>query len=338
MWTSREAGIEAPRQGADEERIERASTDETYPNSNRVEEPEDAEEVEFVSHVDGDTAKMKINGKVETVRFLLIDTPETKHPKLGAQPKGAQAATFTKKMLEEADRITLQYDVEKRDKYNRVLAYVFADGVNVQEELLEKGLARVGDVYQSRRHLDAFKEAEKFARERGLGIWECSGYVASDGYKPEKWCKENEASTRRDPAHRGSGWKNRIMCPMTPKARIETVQILAPRAKRRHSMKRQGGPRRIPTAWTRTGMASPASRFHEGDDPFCGLPPRFPGRHFLCRRSADRFRNKPGPMRPFRIPVGRVLPLSPRDDGWPPFVDVAAMDQVSRAACGAEGL
>ncbi len=193
--TSREAGIEAPRQGADEERIERASTDETYPNSNRVEEPEDAEEVEFVSHVDGDTARMKINGKVETVRFLLIDTPETKHPRLGSQPKGAQAATFTKKMLEEADRITLQYDVEKRDKYNRVLAYVFADGVNVQEELLEKGLARVGDVYQSRRHLDAFKEAEKFARERGLGIWECSGYVASDGYKPEKWCKEKEGST-----------------------------------------------------------------------------------------------------------------------------------------------
>jgi len=162
-----------------------------------VKEPIDAEEVEFVEPVDGDTAKMKIKGKVETIRFLLVDTPETKHPKLGEQPKGAQAAAFTKKMLEEADRITLQYDVEKRDKYERVLAYVFADGVNVQEELLKKGLARVGYVYESRRHLKAFKEAEKFARERGLGIWECSGYVARDGYKPEKWCKENEGSTKK---------------------------------------------------------------------------------------------------------------------------------------------
>jgi micrococcal nuclease len=163
--------------------------------SNMVKEPKDAEEVEFVEDVDGDTAKMKIHGKVETVRFLLVDTPETKHPKLGAQPKGKQAAEYTKRMLEGADRITLQYDVEKRDKYNRVLAYVFADGVNVQEELLEQGLARVGYVYKSRRHLKEFKEAEKFARERGLGIWECSGYVASDGYKPDKWCKENEMVT-----------------------------------------------------------------------------------------------------------------------------------------------
>ena len=129
-----------------------------------------------------------------------------------------------------------------------------------------------------------------------------------------------------NPAHRGSAMEKRIMSPMIPKARIETVPILAPRAKRRHSMKRQGGPRRIPTAWTRTGMASPASRFHEGDDPFCGLPPRFPGRHFLCRRSADRFRNKPGPCA-LSDSRGKVLPLSPRDDGWPPFVDVAAMDQ-----------
>ncbi len=179
----------------DEELIQRSATGMTHFRSHLVKEPEDAEEVEFVKHVDGDTAKMKIKGKVETVRFLLVDTPETKHPKLGAQPKGEQAAAFTKKMLEEADRITLQYDVEKRDKYNRVLAYVFADGVNVQEELLEKGLARVGYVYKSRRHLDAFREAEKFARERELGIWECAGYVESDGYKPEKWCKEKEDST-----------------------------------------------------------------------------------------------------------------------------------------------
>lgn len=180
--------------GTDNRPVESPATDEACGRSHLVKEPEDAEEAEFVRHVDGDTAQMKINGKVETVRFLLVDTPETKHPKLGAQPKGEQAAAFTKQLLEKADRITLQYDVEKRDKYNRVLAYVFADGVNVQEELLEKGLARVGYVYKSRRHLDAFREAEKFAREKGIGIWECDGYVADDGYKPEKWCKEDEKS------------------------------------------------------------------------------------------------------------------------------------------------
>src|SRR5690606_35601007 len=124
-----------------------------------MDDPDDAEEAELVEAIDGDTAKFKIDGKVETVRFLLIDTPETKHPKLGAQPMGKEASEFTRKMLEQADRITLEYDVEKRDKYDRVLAYVYADGQNVQLALLKKGLARVGYVYESRRHLNTFREA-----------------------------------------------------------------------------------------------------------------------------------------------------------------------------------
>src|SRR5690606_21356267 len=144
--------------------LEKANGQIVYFRQNSVREPKDAEEAEFVEHVDGDTAKLRINGKVETVRFLLIDTPETKHPELGAQPMGNEASAFTRKMLSQADRITLEYDVEKRDKYDRVLAYVYADGVNVQEALLKKGLARVGYVYESRRQLDAFREAEQMAR------------------------------------------------------------------------------------------------------------------------------------------------------------------------------
>ena len=102
---------------------------------------------------------------------------------------GKEASEFTRKMLEEADRIALEYDVEKRDKYGRVLAYVFADGTNVQEELLGKGLARVGYVYESRRHLDAFREAEQFAKEKKLGVWRCPGYVTEDGFDKAKWCE-----------------------------------------------------------------------------------------------------------------------------------------------------
>lgn len=154
-----------------------------------LEEPKDAEEAKFVEPVDGDTAKLKINGKVETVRFLLIDTPETKHPELGAQPMGKEASEFTRNMLEEADRITLEYDVEERDKYDRVLAYVYADGKNVQEALLKKGLARVGYVYESRRHLDAFREAERSAKEKKIGVWQCPGYATDKGFYEDKWCK-----------------------------------------------------------------------------------------------------------------------------------------------------
>jgi|SRR5690606_37736402 len=154
-----------------------------------MDDPDDAEEAEFVEAIDGDTAKLRIDGKVETVRFLLIDTPETKHPELGAQPMGKEASAFTRNMLEEADRITLEYDKEKRDKYDRVLAYVYADGQNVQLALLKKGLARVGYVYESRRHLNTFREAEQMAKEKKLGIWQCPGYVTENGFDKTKWCE-----------------------------------------------------------------------------------------------------------------------------------------------------
>lgn len=154
-----------------------------------LEEPKDAVEVQFVEHVDGDTSKFRINGKVETVRYLLINTPETNHLKLGEQPIGKEASEFTRKMLENANRITLEYDVEKRDKYNRVLAYVYADGKNVQEALLERGLARVGYIYESRRHLDEFRKMEDIEQEKKIGIWQCPGYVTDEGYVVEKWCK-----------------------------------------------------------------------------------------------------------------------------------------------------
>src|SRR5690606_23589494 len=88
-----------------------------------------------------------------------------------------------------ANRITLEYDVEKRDKYNRVLAYVYADGKNVQEALLERGLARVGYIYESRRYLDEFRKAEDIAQEKKIGIWQCPGYATDEGNVVEKWCK-----------------------------------------------------------------------------------------------------------------------------------------------------
>lgn len=188
----------------------------TYFSANSVKEPKDAVEVEFVSHVDGDTAKLRINGKVETVRFLLVDTPEAKHSELGAQPLGKQASEYTRKKLEEADRITLEYDVEKRDKYDRVLAYVFADGKSVQEDLLAKGLARVGYVYESRKHLDAFREAERFAKKMKLGVWQCPGYVTDEGFNEEKSCKENSQETSSTDVAMGQGGKMVYAGPYDP--------------------------------------------------------------------------------------------------------------------------
>ncbi|MFC7443444.1 thermonuclease family protein [Laceyella putida] len=141
--------------------------------------------------VDGDTARFEINGKVESVRFLLIDTPETSHPRLGEQPLGPEAKAFTNKLLSNAKQVYLEWDREKRDKYDRLLAHIYADNQSVQQALLKEGLARVGYIYESKNHLDEYRKAEDVAQAAKKGVWQCPGYATDDGYKKEKWCKSN---------------------------------------------------------------------------------------------------------------------------------------------------
>ena len=78
--------------------------------------------VELVKAVDGDTISVMFEGKKENVRMLLIDTPETSHPKLGVQPFGPEAKAFTKDLVEQADLLELEFDIgPNRDKYSRRL-------------------------------------------------------------------------------------------------------------------------------------------------------------------------------------------------------------------------
>ncbi len=142
------------------------------------------EEFPLVSVVDGDTIKIKYNGSNESVRFLLVDTPETNHPRLGKQPYGEEAKKFTKQLLEDQKYVYLEFDVSYRDKYNRLLAYVYTkDGINVQEELLKNGLARVAYIYEpNTKHVDWFESVQKTAQKQAIGIWSVENYVTDRGY------------------------------------------------------------------------------------------------------------------------------------------------------------
>lgn len=142
------------------------------------------EEFPLVSVVDGDTIKIKYNGSSELVRFLLVDTPETNHPKLGKQPFGEEAKEFTKQLLENQDTVYLEFDVSYRDKYKRLLAYVYTkDGKSVQEELLKNGLARVAYIYEpNTKHVDWFESVQKTAQKQAVGIWSVENYVTDRGY------------------------------------------------------------------------------------------------------------------------------------------------------------
>lgn len=145
-------------------------------------------QVQLVKAVDGDTITVKFQGKEEKVRFLLVDTPETNHPRLGAQPFGAEAKAFTKKIVENASLLELEFDIgPNRDKYSRLLAYVYADGVMVQEQLLKKGLARVAYIYPpNTRYVDKFNDLQRISRKQELGIWSVENYAREDGFHPQE--------------------------------------------------------------------------------------------------------------------------------------------------------
>ncbi|TDM32853.1 thermonuclease [Macrococcoides canis] len=137
---------------------------------------------EFTRHIDGDTSVLNIDGQDKKVRYLLIDTPETKHPRTGVQPFGPEASARTEELLSNASKIEVEYDVgEKTDKYNRDLAYVYADGQMINEILVREGLASVSFVYPpNTRYLDTLKNAETLAKSEKLGIWSLDSAFEND--------------------------------------------------------------------------------------------------------------------------------------------------------------
>ena len=119
--------------------------------------------------VDGDT--VDISPSVEgfsRVRMIGMDTPETH---FGTQPYGKEASEFAQRRLEGKD-VVLELDVQKRDPYGRLLAYVrLPDGRMFNQVLLEEGYAQVATFPPNVRYVDRFKEAQQDARENERGLW-----------------------------------------------------------------------------------------------------------------------------------------------------------------------
>jgi micrococcal nuclease len=124
-----------------------------------------------VRTVDGDTVVVALaGGREETVRVLNADTPETKDRRTAVQCFGPEASAYTAQRLT-GRRVALELDVERRDVYGRLLAYVMIDGARFGDELLRNGFARVLIIEPNTRHARAAVEAELEARAAGRGLW-----------------------------------------------------------------------------------------------------------------------------------------------------------------------
>ena len=130
---------------------------------------------EVVRTVDGDTIYVRLATGVEKVRYIGVDTPEVHHPTRGEEPGGREATVVNRRLL--GDRpVRLETDVQLRDRYGRLLAYVWArrpDGglVMVNAELVRLGYAAVMTVPPNMRHAALFRRLAAEAREQHRGLW-----------------------------------------------------------------------------------------------------------------------------------------------------------------------
>jgi micrococcal nuclease len=127
--------------------------------------------------VDGDTLIVKIDGQRERVRLIGIDTPESVKPRSPVECFGKEAAQHMAALLPEGTAVRLERDVEARDRFERLLAYVYRqrDGLFVNLELVRAGYAQPATFPPNVAHADKFVVAAREAREEGRGLWSACG-------------------------------------------------------------------------------------------------------------------------------------------------------------------
>ena len=130
-------------------------------------------EYKVISVVDGDTVEINMNGTIETIRLIGIDTPETVHPSKPVECMGIEASNKTKELLLD-QTVSFKNDEtqDTRDRFNRLLGYLFLpDGSNYGEVMIRSGFAIEYTYSNAYTYQSVFKEAEQIARDEKIGLW-----------------------------------------------------------------------------------------------------------------------------------------------------------------------
>ena len=120
--------------------------------------------------VDGDTIYVQLAGRVEKIRYIGVNTPEIHHPIKGEEPGGREAADVNRRIVG-GQRVRLELDVRTRDRYGRLLAYVWVGDMMVNAELVRLGYAQVMTLPPNVRYQNLFVKLQREARDAGRGLW-----------------------------------------------------------------------------------------------------------------------------------------------------------------------
>jgi len=120
--------------------------------------------------VDGDTIDVQLADRVEKIRYIGVNAPEVHHPIRGEESGGREAAEVNRRLVA-ARRVRLELDVRTRDRYGRLLAYVWAGDTMVNAELVRLGYAQVMTVPPNVKYQRLFVKLQREARDAHRGLW-----------------------------------------------------------------------------------------------------------------------------------------------------------------------
>ena len=137
-------------------------------------------DVQFLHIIDGDSLVVESRGDSMEIRLIGVDAPEYR------QEYSIKAKVFSLKFCH-GKKIRLEFDREKKDRYGRTLAYVYADGKMLNEAIVRAGLALAVRIKPNLKYSHRFNAAEKQAKEAKNGFWKYGGLKQT----PTQWRKEH---------------------------------------------------------------------------------------------------------------------------------------------------
>jgi micrococcal nuclease len=119
-----------------------------------------------------------VDGRIEKVRYIGVNAPEVRHPTKGEEPGGREASAVNRRLVG-GKQVRLELDVQRRDQYGRLLAYVWVDDLMVNAELVRQGYAQVMTVPPNVRYQELFLKLQREARAARRGLFAGGGTLGS---------------------------------------------------------------------------------------------------------------------------------------------------------------
>ena len=143
------------------------------PQNQTIQQPRHGVVATIVKVVDGDTVDIDLNGRNERVRIIGVNTPETKHPTKPIEFFGPEASAYMTTLLPKGTRVRIERDVEARDRYGRMLLYLYIDSNNlfINLDLVVRGYGKPMSIEPNTFHRNDFVRAASQAEVANVGFW-----------------------------------------------------------------------------------------------------------------------------------------------------------------------